>query len=237
MRRASSQLSLRIVNDQNIAGRIEFVARNISNRAGVRVLIACSLAKIMNPGIDIRKPYTEIGAEDCYSGRTYDEAYITDFINKYDLPCNPTTAFLTPALRNRNMTLTTDVNLVGRPPRLYREMLQLLDDVYQQRVSAEDLLAETLRCLIIFKREREERMRALVESLQASEESVPLAAEAIVKLIQQHLACRGVSRLPVLIVAAAYKAAEPHLGERVLPPHSHLAATSRLARWAIWRSL
>ncbi len=28
----------------------------------------------------IRKPYTEIGGTDCYSGRTYDEAHITAFI-------------------------------------------------------------------------------------------------------------------------------------------------------------
>ena len=83
--------------------------------------------------MDIRKPYTEIGDEDAYSGRTYDESYISQFITEHDLPCNPTTAFLTPALRNRNIVLTPDVNLVGRPPPLYQIVLELLSYVHSKR--------------------------------------------------------------------------------------------------------
>lgn len=44
------------------------------------------------------------------------------------------------------------------------------------------------------------------------------------KLIEQHLACKNSSRLPVLIVAAAYKVASDRLGERVLSLHAHNAA-------------
>ena len=36
-----------------------------------------------------------------------------------------------------------------------------------------------------------------------------------VKLIEQHLRCKGSSRLLVLIVAAAYEAVKTRLGERV----------------------
>lgn len=61
-------------------------------------------------------------------------------------------------------------------------------------------------------------------ALQTSEGAVPLSSEAIVKLIEQHLDCRNASRLPVLIVAAAYQAASEHLGERVLPLSAHTAA-------------
>lgn len=51
-----------------------------------------------------------------------------------------------------------------------------------------------------------------------------MSAEGIVTLIQQHLSSPNSSRLPVLVVAAAYKAAEQYLGEKVLPLKSHNAA-------------
>jgi DNA adenine methylase len=186
--------------------------------------MACLLAKIHNPAIDVRKPYTEIGGTDTFSGRTYDEGYITKFISDHDLPCNPTTAFLTPALRNRNSTLTTDLNLVGRPPRLYQTILQLLDDVHSGKVSAEDLLAETVRWLLVIRDEQRQRMETLLAGLQTVEGAIPLSSEAIVKLIEQHLNSRNASRLPVLVVAAVYQAASEHLGERVLPLGGHNAA-------------
>lgn len=43
--------------------------------------MSCLLAKIHKPELDVRKPYTEIGSNDAFSGRTYDEQYITPFIN------------------------------------------------------------------------------------------------------------------------------------------------------------
>ncbi len=78
--RASAQLSAPIVRNKEIAAKVEFVCRNAQNRAGVRLLMACLLAKAHNPALDIRKPYTEIGTPDSYSGRTYDETYIAPFI-------------------------------------------------------------------------------------------------------------------------------------------------------------
>jgi hypothetical protein len=213
-----------LVTDPSIAEKIDYVSRCVRNRAVVRLLLACSLAAIHRPDVDIRKPYTEIGTPDAYSGRYYDESYITTFINKYDLPCNPTTAFLTPALRNRNVTLTTTVNLVGRPPKLYEAALQLLDYVHQGRITAEKLLAETLRCLMIVRNEKQQRMETLLADLKKSEDTIPLSAEEIVTLLTQHLACRNSSRLPVLIVAAAYQVAEQYIGERFLPLESHNAA-------------
>jgi hypothetical protein len=208
----------------HIAARIELVCRDATNRAGARLLLASALAKVHQPAIDIRKPYTEIPGERTYSGRTYDEHFITAFINTHNLPCNPTTAFLTPALRNRNITLTPDLELEGRPRQLYKAVLHLLTDVFEEKISAADLLAETIRCLLVYRNERQQRMSAALEGLKTTQDSMPLAAEAIVTLIQQHLLSRNASRLPVLVVAAAYQAAEKHLGERVLPMYAHNAA-------------
>lgn len=212
------------MRDPEIVNKVDFVCRNLQNRACARLLLACSLAKVHNPDVDIRKPYTEIEDPDAYSGRTYDESYMSAFINQHNLPCNPTTAFLTPALRNRNIVLTPDFNLVGRPPQLYQTTLELLNHVHTNKISAKNLLAETIRCLMLVRDERSQRMNTLLAALRASEGAIPLSSEGTVSLIQQHLACHRASRLPVLVVAAAYKVASDRLRERVLPLSAHTAA-------------
>ena len=219
---ASENITRPIIDDSDISHRIKLVCRNKANRSGVRALMACSLAKIHTPGVDIRKPYTEIGGDDSYSGRTYDEAYIEPFIFRHDLPCNKTTAFLTPGFRTKNIILTPDINLSGTPPELYKAVLQLLTDVHEGKVSAQDLLAEIIRRLLIYRNERKQKTTSLLEQLDT--DSLDLSAEGIVTLIQQHLNSPRSSRLPVLVVAAAYRAAEERLRERILPLHSHTAA-------------
>lgn len=212
-KQSTTQLGLSFIADEEIRYQIEYVSNNLKNRAGVRFLMACLLAKIHQPAIDIRKPYTAIGDHDVFSGRTYDEQYITPFINRYNLPCNNTTAFLTPALRNRNMTLTKDINLLGNPPQLYQFVLKLLDAIYTNKVLANDMLLEIIRCLIIIKNERQQRLDLLIKALKATVDSIPLSSEEIVNLLEQHLKLKGTSRLPVLMIAAAYQAAEKNLGE------------------------
>ena len=205
-----------------VTKQVEFVCRNPQNRSGARLLMACLLAKVHQPEVDIRKPYTAIQDNDTYSGRTYDETYISPFIVEHALPFNPTTAFLTPALRKRNIVLTTEVDLVGRPPQLYQTVLHLFDRVEKGNISAAVLLAQTMRSLLSFRDENRHRLETLLAG--NSEGELPLSSEAIVTLIEQHLQCPNASRLPVLVVAAAYKAAENFLGERILPLQSHTAA-------------
>jgi len=216
-----------LVSQPDILRNIELVSRNISNRAGVRVLLACSLAKVYDPSVDIRKPYTEINDSDTFSGRTFDERFIAPFIAHYELPCNPTTAFLTPALRNRNTVLTPNLNLSGRPREVYSAILQLLTDVYDEKINAGQLLGETIRQLILFRDEKKQRMNSLIASLQSAHGGAFISAEQIIRIIEQHLAAKGASRLPVLIVAAAYATASPHLREHVLTLTAHNAADSQ----------
>jgi hypothetical protein len=204
--------------------KLEYVCRNQQNRAGVRLLLACLLAKLHRPDVDIRKPYTEIGGSDTFSGRTYDEQYIAPFVLEHDLPCNATTAFLTPALRNRNITLTPDVNLVGRPPELYQSVLELLATIHNGTIAPDILLIETVRLLLTLRDERRQRLRALLAQLQSADENIPLAAESIVSLVESHMRLPKSSRLPVLLVAAAYEVAAVGLGEHALPLQAHHAA-------------
>src|SRR3989304_6242827 len=72
--------------------------------------------------------------------------------------------------------------------------------------------------------QRQRRLKILLEGLRRDASELPLPSEDIVKLIEQHLQCKHASRLPVLIVAAAYKAAAERLGEKVLRLNPHNAA-------------
>lgn len=222
--RAVATLQNSVILDITIRERVDYICRNVSNRAGARLLMSCLLGKLHNPRVDPRKPYTEIGTPDSFSGRTYDEQYLGSFIIKHRLPCNSTTAFLTPVLRNISQPLTTDRELVGRPRDLYKKTLQLLDDVATSKIEADVLFVETVRILLNVRDENLARMASLLSSLKRTEGALPLSSEAIVTLISQHLASKNSSRLPVLIVAAAYQAAGERLGERVLPLNQHNAA-------------
>src|SRR5579884_4353426 len=127
--RAEASLTTPIISDQAVIQRIELVARSSRNRACIRFLLACTLAKSVNTSVDIRKPYTEIGTPDAYSGRMFDERFIGSFVRKHQLDCNSTTAFLTPAFRNITTILTPDLTMAGNPPQVYEATLQLLTDV------------------------------------------------------------------------------------------------------------
>ncbi len=224
LKRARKHLNESFIQDEAITARVAAIVNCPSNRAGVRLLMACMLAKVHLPEIDPRKPYTKIGSKDCFSGRTYDERFIGDFITKCNLPCNSTTAFLTPTLRNMDQTLTTKVVLVGRPAAMYQEALRVLDDVHKGNLSAQDVLDESIRLLLLDRDARKARLKTLLSGVGRVASALPLSSEDTINLIEQHLRCKGSSRLPVLIVAAAYEAAKAKLGERVLNLTAHNAA-------------
>jgi DNA adenine methylase len=224
LKRAQHNLGHSFIQDEKIAARVVAVVNCPGNRAGVRLLLACMLAKAHRPEIDPRKPYTKIGSKDCFSGRSYDEQFIGGFITKHNLPCNSTTAFLTPTLRNMDQTLTTKVVLVGRPMAMYQSALQLLDDVRAGRASAQDVLNECIRLLLLDRDARKARLKTLLSGVGRVADALPLSSEDTVNLIEQHLRIKGSSRLLVLIVAAAYEAAKARLGERVLKLTAHNAA-------------
>jgi hypothetical protein len=221
---ANDKFSPALPDNSPFAEKIDFICRCSINKAPIRFMLACLLAKIHRPELDIRKPYTEIGGEDSFSGRTYDEKYVQGFLEKYSLPHNATTAFLTPALRNIDRVLTLDLTIVGRPKEAYTHMLELLDAIHTHRVLPENFLIEFLRRLSAVKEENEGRMGQLLAGLNQSEDKLTLSSEQIATLLAQHLNCKNSSRLPVLIVAAAYQSVEQILGEQARPLRAHNAA-------------
>ena len=220
--RAKKQLSKRILKDQKIHEHIDIVCR--TQHASVRLLMSCLFGKILDPKVDPRKPYTEIQGEDSFSGRTLDERYLSGFIAVHELPCRSTTAFLTPVFRTMNRPLTMDLKLESRFRNVISATLQLLDDVAKKRVNADDLFVDILRSLILIRDENQQRMDSLLKSMKCDAGRIPLSSNDILVLIQQHLLCKNSSRLPVLIVAAAYLSVESKIGERMRPLNSHNAA-------------
>jgi DNA adenine methylase len=223
--RANSDKSL--IEDDGLRAKIEFVCRCLTSKAPIRFLMACLLGKLDDSKVDIRKPYTEIGGNGTYSGRAYDEQFVEPFVIKHKLPTNSTTAFLTPAFRNIDRKLTIDLVLVGRPRQVYSNVLELLDLVQRAKVNPADALKEIIRFLLIIKSENETRMKQLLRELKHSEDTLPLSSEQIVSLLQQHLSSKNSSRLPVLMVAAAYLAVKDRIGETALQLQSHTAADSQ----------
>ena len=223
-KQALSSLNKKDTTDKEAFSKIESVARCPTNRASIRLLMSCLLAKIHRPETDPRKPYTEIGTKDSFSGRVYDEKYLTDFIQAYNLPCNQTTAFLTPALRNMDKPLTKDVVIVGKPREVYTDTLWLLDLVAKNKIGAEQTLRDAVRVLIALRNENDERLSALLKGISKSKDISQLSVENIVKLMEQHLACKNSSRLPVLIIASAYNVSAKKLGEKVKALQRHNSA-------------
>lgn len=213
-----------LIADPAAAALVEMIGRNLANRAVARLVLACALAKAVDPQVDIRKPYTEIAGSGTYSGRTFDERYVTEFILQHALPCNPTTAFLTPALRNINRPLTLDIVLEGRPRELYQAAQQLFDWVESDQLEAMTLLTEMIRILLMVRDENRSRMESYLAGLKATRAELPLSVEDIVQIISHHLSAKGASRLPVLVIAAIYDVIERFLGERALDLTAHNAA-------------
>ena len=223
---ATANLEISHVDNAEQRSQIDYICRNLQNRAGVRFLMACLLAKLHRPSLDIRMPYTEIGGDDCYSGRHYDETYIASFVEMHDLPCNATTAFLTPAFRNHEVMLSKNATLMGRPRKLYEYVLSLLDDVARKKISPQNLLREIVRLLVIRRDEQKSRMETLLANLQQSDPS-HLTVDAIANIVQQHLNQRHSSRLPVLAFHAIYRTIQTQLNERAIPLQAHNAADSQ----------
>lgn len=194
------------------------------NRSPVRFLMACLLAKVHQPSVDIRKPYTEIGDNDSYSGRTYDERYITPFILKYKLPCDPTTAFLTPAFRTLNIPLTQDVELQGKPKEVYRKVIDILNLVQLAQLDPKELLSELIRRLILLREQRQQQLAQLHREVELSKDVEQFSVEKITNLLKQHLSCPHSSRLPVLILRAAYNTVHDLINKQVGAIHPHTAA-------------
>jgi DNA adenine methylase len=224
---ANGNLATSNIADADLNLKIQSICFNVSNKAPIRFLLSCLLAKQHNNDKDIRKPYTEIGGDDTYSGRYYDEHYLQSFIIEKSLPCNNTTAYLTPAFRNINKTVDNTLALIGRPRIIYDYTKELIGKVYDNTLTSKQLMIEIFRNLVVLKNRDAERLQALKDDLQNGDTLNELSSEQTINLLIQHLKCKNSSRLPVLIVFAGYESVRDMIGEKPLPLEAHNAADSQ----------
>lgn len=210
------------VTDTTIASKIMSVCECESNKAPIRYLLTALLAKTFDSGIDTRQPYPNLG-ENSFSGRNIDEKTIQPFIHKYELPCNDTTAFLTPAFRTVETALTKSSFEKCRPAYVYYDMMDILDYVECHPKISKDILTQLIKDLIDIKKRNEEAIAQMISQL-SFQKSQDLSSEEITNLLIQHLHCKGSSRLPVLMFAAAYQSVQPFFHEEIKPLMAHNAA-------------
>ena len=203
------------------------ICRNPRVKAPIRYLMSGLIAKIEKPHINLRKPTSALGGNDTYEGRGYDERIVEPYVLKYQLPCNATTAFLTPSFRTINRPLAREMFDNSRPPEPYHQMMDVIDYVELYPEKAELVLLEIIRNLISIKAENEQRLQAQLAQIKASSDITLMSSEEIVTLIEQHLHCKNASRLPVLVVAAAYASVKDLTGEQAKDLLSHQAADSQ----------
>lgn len=209
--------------ESRIEKPIFYICRN-QNKAPIRYLMSGLVAKIENPAINLRKPTTALGGDDAYEGRGYDERIIEPYILKYQLPCNVTTAFLTPSFRTINRPLAREMFANSRPPEPYYQMMDVIEYVELYPEKAEAVLLEIIRNLIAIKEENRIKTQAQLNAIKAGSDNAALSSEDIVNLVVQHLHCKNSSRLPVLVVAAAYSSVSDLTGETVRHLFSHNSA-------------
>lgn len=213
------------VSDTNIYEKIFSVCKCERNKAPIRYLLSAMLAKVSNPAIDTRQPYPKLGKKS-FAGRTIDEHYVQHFLHQHPLPCNETTAFLTPAFRTIETAIKKSTFEKCRPVYVYNDMMDILDYVEKHPKSAPKVLRQMLAALIMIQKENDAKMTKLVGSLSNDKERI-LSSEEITSLLQQHLNCKGSSRLPVLMVVAAYQAVQHLTKETNKSLFAHNAADSQ----------
>lgn len=218
----SATIRRQIAIDNSIRQKVLSVCQCTTNKAPIRYLMAALLAKIDNVEIDTRQPYPKLG-DKSFPGRTIDETFIQPFIHKYALPCNDTTAFLTPAFRTLETALTRPSFDKCRPKSVYYDMMDILDYVESHSQKSKNILAEIIKDLIAVKEHTNQTLTQMVSQL-SSPQKHELSSEEITILLTQHLQCKGSSRLPVLMFAAAYQSVQPLINEETKPLLAHNAA-------------
>lgn len=210
------------VSDSDIASKVMSVCQCTTNKAPIRYLMTALLAKTDNKRIDTRQPYPKLG-DKSFQGRTIDETYIQPFIHIHALPCNGTTAFLTPAFRTLETALTKSSFDKCRPKSVYHDLMDVLDYVETHPKESKNILVQLVKNLIEIKKESGETIAKMVSNLSSAKKR-ELSSEEITNLLNQHLHCKGSSRLPVLMFAAAYQSVQNLLHEESRTLLAHNAA-------------
>lgn len=164
------------------------------------VILGCTMARILNKDIDIRKPYIDLGP-DAFTGRSLDEKAINPFLQEKRIPCSRG-PYLSVFRRSVQFTAETRTGL--RDKQGYDAFLSLI--TFLEETSDDCDLSKLLRYLLY-------RFVALREAA-----NIPLTRLQRISLAQYDVL---ISRLlgtpsggliPVLLVVATLKTIKIHFG-------------------------
>lgn len=163
------------------------------------VMIGCCLARLLDPDIDIRRPYVNQGAQ-AYNGRTLDEAVVNPFLQDHEVPSSRG-PFL--SVFRRSVTFTPDTAAGLRDRAGFDAMLAFLDRL--AIAAPEDARACLSDLLLGFIRLREASNIALLRPQR-------LSLDQYRRLIAELLVVPSGGRIPVLIAVAMFQALQQSFG-------------------------
>lgn len=220
------------LNNKNISDLIpeeqellNVVLKYSEQAKGVLTVIVTSLVyKILNPKQDIRNHQASI--EEGYSGRTFDNKYITPFMKSHKFPSMAESGWLTRALEQK---VPYDKNYSGAitPKELKPVFLEIIDNI-ESGSNCTSYLIFILQGLI------------LKRNLQNIDLAKPttLSISSILELLDKHFNGtyngEGASRLPVLAIYAAYiciiEETKRFEGKELLPIENHTSSDKSSGR-------
>lgn len=186
-------------DDQHEADPVIAQVMRSRTQAYREVMIGCCLARLLDPDIDIRRPYVNQGAQ-AYNGRTLDEAVVNPFLQDHEIPSSRG-PFL--SVFRRSVTFTPDTAAGLRDRAGFEAMLAFLDRL---AMAGPDDAHACLRDLLLgFIQLREASNITLLRPQR-------LSLDQYRRLIAGLLAVPSGGRIPVLIAVAMFQALRQSFG-------------------------
>lgn len=213
------------LNEENRT-HLDVILKNSEKRVGALAVTITSITyKELYPKQDTR--YHQAGMDNGYSGRGFDEKFITPFLHSKNFPAPSTTGWLTRTFET-NSPYTLDYKPNISPKAVKIAFLNILDKLNSDLVDAQNYLSYLMQGLII-KRNAQNIDLAKPANLPIS---------VIIGLLKTHFNSKytseGASRLPVLALYAVYQClmneAKRFEGKKLLDIESHTSADSRSGR-------
>jgi DNA adenine methylase len=181
--------------------KVDEICRCESNKAPVRYLLTALGAKIKDPSVNTLCAYP-IQGKNHFEGRSIDEHILIQYLEKYSLATNKTTAFLTPSFRfPPNRPYKKEDFVKSRPSSVYNALVDVLTKVNEDSTLAKPLLVATFAKLIFLRDAYALKLALQKSAAMLSKE--PTITE-IIEILETHAAQPRASRLPVLMYAAAH---------------------------------
>jgi len=202
------------------------VIRYSESAKGVLTVLFTSLVyKVFHPKQDIRNH--QDGIKNGYSGRTFDNRYITPFLKECKFPAMAESGWLTRSLEQK-VPYNFDYPGAISPAELKASFLNLLNKVEIEEANCEQYLSYILQGLVI------KRNKQKIDLAKPA----ALSINTILNLLEQHFyspyTADGASRLPTLAFYAIYQCllseAKRFQGKVLLPLESHTSADSQSGR-------